>query len=169
LCARSVAPVVNKRGHVLNAVLLSVGLGYVLHPAGDVETFVTVVEVGVPVTLGALFPDVDTAFGRHRKALHNLPVLAGFVAFPYFFGNLQFVWLGVLTHYVLDVVGSRRGIALFYPFWSREFDLPTGVSTSSDLADVVTVGVTAIELAAAWVIVNRIDRLALEYGQQLLT
>ena len=169
MCARSVAPVVNKRGHVLNAVLLSVGLGYVLHPAGDVETFVTVVEVGVPVTLGALFPDVDTAFGRHRKALHNLPVLAGFVAFPYFFGNLQFVWLGVLTHYVLDVVGSRRGIALFYPFWSREFDLPTGVSTSSDLADVVTVGVTAIELAAAWVIVNRIDRLALEYGQQLLT
>lgn len=169
MCARSVAPLVNKRGHVLNAVLLSVGLGYVLHPAGDVETFVTIVEVGVPVTLGALFPDVDTAFGRHRKALHNLPVLAGFVAFPYFFGNLQFVWLGVLTHYLLDVLGSNRGIALFYPFWSREFDLPTGVSTSSDLADVVTVGVTAIELAAAWVIVNRVDQLALEYGQQLLT
>jgi membrane-bound metal-dependent hydrolase YbcI (DUF457 family) len=160
---------VNKRGHVLNAVLLSVGLGYVLHPVGDGETFLTIVEVGVPVTLGALFPDVDTAFGRHRKALHNLPVLLGFVAFPYFFGNLQFVWLGVLTHYVLDVVGSKRGIALFYPLWSREFDLPTGVSTSSDYADLVTVAVTALELAAAWVIVNRVDRVALEYGQRLVT
>ncbi|MEF8757265.1 MAG: metal-dependent hydrolase [Halobacteriales archaeon] len=157
----------NKRGHVLNAVLLSVGLGYVLHPAGDVATFVTIVEVGVPVTLGALLPDVDTAFGRHRKALHNLPVLVGFVAFPYYFGNLQFVWLGVLTHYVLDVVGSKRGIALFYPVWSREFDLPTGVATSSGYADVVTVAVTVLELAAAWLIVNRVDQLALEYGQQL--
>ncbi|MFW5949680.1 MAG: metal-dependent hydrolase [Halolamina sp.] len=158
----------NKRGHVLNAVLLSVGLGYVLHPVGDVETFRTIVEVGVPVTLGALFPDVDTEFGRHRKALHNLPVLVGFVAFPYYFGNLQFVWLGVLTHYVLDVVGSKRGIALFYPLWSEEFGLPIGVSVSSDHADVVTVAVTALELGAAWVIVNRVDRVALEFGQTLI-
>jgi len=153
---------------VLNAALLGVGLGYVLHPDGDVETLRTIIEVGVPVTLGALFPDVDTAFGRHRKALHNLPVLAGFVAFPYYFGNLQFVWLGVLTHYVLDVVGSKRGIALFYPLWSREFDLPTGVSVSSDYADLVTVVVTAFELGAAWLIVNRVDQVALEYGQQLV-
>lgn len=168
MCARCVAPFVNKRGHVLNAVLLSVGLGYVLHPVGDVETFRTIVEVGVPVTLGALFPDVDTEFGRHRKALHNLPVLVGFVAFPYYFGNLQFVWLGVLTHYVLDVVGSKRGIALFYPLWSEEFGLPIGVSVSSDHADVVTVAVTALELGAAWVIVNRVDRVALEFGQTLI-
>jgi len=168
LWPRFVAPFVNKRGHVLNAVLLSVGLGYVLHPVGDVETFRTILEVGVPVTLGALFPDVDTEFGRHRKALHNLPVLVGFVAFPYYFGNLQFVWLGVLTHYVLDVVGSKRGIALFYPVWSEEFGLPVGVSVSSKHADVVTVAVTALELAAAWLIVNRVDQVALEYGQTLL-
>jgi membrane-bound metal-dependent hydrolase YbcI (DUF457 family) len=165
---RTVTPVVNKRGHVLNAVLLSVGLGYLLHPTGDVETFLTIVEVGAPVILGALFPDVDTEFGRHRKALHNLPVLAGFALFPYYFGNLQWVWLGVLTHYVLDVVGSKRGIALFYPVLSREFDLPTGVPTSSDYADLVTVAVTAIELLVAGLIIYRADQFALEYGRGLL-
>jgi membrane-bound metal-dependent hydrolase YbcI (DUF457 family) len=168
LWSGAVASLVNKRGHVLNAVLLSVGLGYVLHPAGDAETVLTILEVGVPVTLGALFPDVDTEFGRHRKALHNLAVLAGFVAFPYYFGNLQWVWLGVLTHYVLDVVGSKRGIALFYPVWSKEFNLPTGVAVSSDHADLATLAVTALELVAAWLIVNRIDQVALEYGGQLI-
>jgi hypothetical protein len=68
---------VNKRGHVLNAVLLSVGLGYILHPAGNAETFGTIVEIGAPVTLGALFPDDDTEFGRQRRFRHILPVLAG--------------------------------------------------------------------------------------------
>jgi membrane-bound metal-dependent hydrolase YbcI (DUF457 family) len=139
----------NKKGHVLNAVLLSILLGYVLHPAGDETTLVTMVEVGTPVTLGALFPDVDTAFGRHRKTLHNLPVLAFFVAYPLAFGgNLQYVWIGILTHYVLDVFGSRRGIALFYPLSSSEFGSPTGVTTSSKHADVVTVLITVVEVGA---------------------
>ncbi|ESP89906.1 metal-dependent hydrolase [Candidatus Halobonum tyrrellensis] len=137
----------NKRGHVLNAVLLAVGLGYVLEPSGGAETFVEIARLSVPVVLGALFPDVDTAFGRHRKTLHNLPVLGVFVAYPVYFGNLQFVWVGVATHYVLDVVGSKRGIALFYPVASREYDLPVGVATSSDLADVVTVVITLLEVA----------------------
>ena len=61
----------NKEGHVLNAVLLGVGLGVVIEPSGTVETLRTVVAITVPVTLGALFPDVDTAFGKHRKTLHN--------------------------------------------------------------------------------------------------
>ncbi|WP_247008305.1 metal-dependent hydrolase [Halorientalis litorea] len=142
----------NKDGHVLNAVLLSIGLGYILEPSGDVATFVTIIEVSIPVTLGALFPDVDTAFGKHRKTLHNLPVLALFMSFPAVFGNLQYVWIGVLTHYVLDIVGSRRGIALFYP-WSREFGLPAGVTTSSKYASAVTVAVTGLELAVAAVVV----------------
>jgi hypothetical protein len=136
----------NKRGHVLNALLLSVGIGYLLEPAGDERTFVYIVEVGVPLTLGALFPDVDTAFGTHRKTLHNLPLLAGFMAFPVTFGNLQFVWAGVLTHYILDVVGSKRGIALFYPV-QMEFGFPTGVATSSEYAEVVTVIITIVEVA----------------------
>ncbi|GAB7094904.1 metal-dependent hydrolase [Halolamina litorea] len=136
----------NKKGHVLNAILLAIGVGYVLEPSGDVETFVAIGEVSLPLVLGALFPDVDTAFGKHRKTLHNLPVLGIALAYPVFFGNLSFVWAGILSHYVLDMLGSKRGIALFYPFWSEEFGSPTGVTTSSTYADVVTIVVTLIEV-----------------------
>jgi len=141
---------VNKKGHVLNAVLLAIGLAYVLRPSGDVETFAMVAELFVPLVLGALFPDVDTAFGRHRKTLHSLPVLGIFLAYPIVFGNLQYVWIGVLTHYALDVIGSRRGIALFHPLSDTEYGMPTGVTTSSKYADLVTVIVTAVELAVFW-------------------
>ena len=144
----------NKEGHVLNAALLGVGLGFILEPSGTLATLRVVVVVIVPVTLGALFPDVDTAFGKHRKTLHNVPILAGFVAFPLVFGNLAYVWIGVLTHYVLDVLGSTRGIALFYPLWSEELGFPAGVATSSKYANVVTLVVTAIELAIAAAIVH---------------
>jgi membrane-bound metal-dependent hydrolase YbcI (DUF457 family) len=136
----------NKKGHVMNAILLSIGLGYILQPSGDVATFVQIAEMIVPVTLGALFPDVDTAFGKHRKTLHNLPVLGVFLGFPLLFGNLQFVWIGIATHYLLDVVGSRRGIALFYPLSKTEYGFPSGVTTSSRHADAVTVVITAVEL-----------------------
>ncbi|MFO7927104.1 MAG: metal-dependent hydrolase [Halobacteriota archaeon] len=144
----------NKEGHVLNAALLGIGLGFVLEPSGTVETLRTVVAVTIPVTLGALFPDVDTAFGKHRKTLHNLPVLAIFAAFPLVFENLSYVWIGVLTHYVLDYLGSRRGIALFYPLSSQEYGFPSGVTTSSRFANVVTLVVTGVELAAAFAIVH---------------
>jgi membrane-bound metal-dependent hydrolase YbcI (DUF457 family) len=138
----------NKGDHVLNAVLLSIGLGYVLHPSGGVETLRTVAAVLIPVVLGALFPDVDTDFGKHRKTLHNLPVLAVVYAFPFYFGNLEWVWVGVATHYVLDVVGSKRGIALFWPLSTDEYGLPVGVTTVSDYSTVVTVVITVLELAA---------------------
>jgi hypothetical protein len=137
----------NKKGHVLNAVLLSIGLGYVLEPSGDVETFQTIARISLPIVLGALFPDVDTDFGKHRKTLHNLAVLGIFVAYPYFFDNLHYVWIGVATHYVLDLLGSKRGIALFYPL-EKEYNLPTGVTVSSKHADLVTVVVTVVEIAA---------------------
>ena len=141
----------NKRGHVLNGLLLAVGVGFVLKPAVTVATGRTIVEISVPIVLGALLPDVDTAFGRHRKTLHNLPVLAIVFAYPLVFGNLQYVWIGVLSHYILDVVGSKRGIALFYPL-EREYGLPIGVTTSSDYADLVTVVITALELVMFWVV-----------------
>lgn len=142
----------NKRGHVLNAVLLAIGLGYLVRPSGDTETFVAIAEIFVPIVLGALFPDVDTAFGRHRKTLHNLPVLGVFLAYPIYFANLQWVWVGVLSHYVLDVLGSKRGIALLYPLWSREFGFPFGVPVSSRWSSAVTLVVTALELALAAVV-----------------
>ncbi|ADQ68049.1 membrane-bound metal-dependent hydrolase (duf457) [Halogeometricum borinquense DSM 11551] len=149
----------NKEGHVLNGALLALGLGLILAVDPTAGPLITesssalaleagrrVVELSLPVILGALFPDVDTAFGKHRKTLHNLPVLAIFLAFPPIFGNLQYVWVGVATHYVLDMVGSKRGIALFYPLSSQEYDLPTGVATSSKWANPVTFVVTAVEL-----------------------
>lgn len=140
----------NEREHILNAALLAVGLGYVLEPAGDLRTLEQIAIVFIPVVLGALFPDVDAHYGKHRKALHNLPVLAIFLAYPYYLGNLQWVWLGVVTHYVLDVVGSTRGIALFYPLLSTEFGLPVGVTTDSRWAPLVTVVITVLEVAAVW-------------------
>ncbi|WP_128477759.1 metal-dependent hydrolase [Halorussus pelagicus] len=143
----------NKEGHVLNAVLLSIGLGYVFYPAGDVPTFRAIAEMSVPLVLGALFPDVDTAFGKHRKTLHNLPVLALFYAWPVFFNNLHFVWMGVATHYVLDVVGSKRGIALFYPY-TKEYNLPVGVAVSSERAGLVTVVISVLEVALVAVVVQ---------------
>ncbi|WP_435317514.1 metal-dependent hydrolase [Haloarchaeobius sp. TZWSO28] len=155
----------NKKGHVMNAVLLSIGLGYILEPAGTEATFVKIIEVGLPVTLGALFPDVDTEFGKHRKTLHNLGILALFIAFPILFdGNLQYVWIGVLTHYVLDIMGSKRGIALFYP-WSKEFGLPIGVAVKSDHADLMTVVITGFELVVCYVIVFHVPWATLEFGE----
>ena len=143
----------NKEGHVLNAVLLSIGLGYVFEPAGDVPTFRMIAEISVPIVLGALFPDVDTAFGSHRKTLHNLPLLGVVYAYPVFFDNLHYVWIGVLTHYVLDLLGSKRGIALFYPF-PKEYSLPVGVSVSSKWATAVTVAVTGLEIAVVALVVH---------------
>jgi hypothetical protein len=157
----------NKRGHVLNAILLSIGLGYLLEPVGDERTFVTIAEVGIPVVLAALFPDVDTAFGKHRKTLHKLLVLGGFIAFPYFFGNLEYVWIGILTHYVLDIAGSKRGLALFYPY-TREYGLPVGVAVSSDRSELATVVVTGVELVAAALVIHEVPQYGLELGRQAL-
>ena len=156
----------NKHGHVLNAVLLSLGLGYLLEPAGNLETFEMIVAIGVPVTLGAMVPDIDTAFGKHRKTLHNLPLLALFIAFPYVFGNLEYVWIGVLTHYILDMAGSKRGIALFYPLWDQEYGLPFGVPVSSDRATLVTVLVTIGELLVVALVVFEVPQWGFELGRQ---
>ena len=144
----------NKRGHVLNAVLLAIGLGFVLEPAGDLETLRTIAAVFVPLVLGALFPDVDTHFGKHRKTLHNLPVFGVVLAYPLYFANLHWVWLGVVTHYVLDILGTTRGIALLYPLWDEEFGFPLGVSVDSTYANVMMLAVTGFELVIAAGIVH---------------
>lgn len=137
---------VNEREHVLNAALLAIGLGVLMEPTLDVQTAVTIGLLFVPIVLGALFPDVDAHYGEHRKALHNLFVLGIIAAYPLVANNLHWVWLGVLTHYVLDVLGTVRGIALFYPLSDREFEIPVGVPASSWWAGPVTIGVTALEL-----------------------
>jgi len=159
----------NKRGHVMNAVLLSIGLGVVLQPTLDLATAEMIVKLSVPVTLGALMPDVDTAFGKHRKTFHNLPMLAIFMTWPLYFGNLQYVWIGVATHYILDVAGSTRGIALWYPLLSQEYNLPVGIPVSSSKSDLVTVLVTGAEIVAFAGIFYYVWPQALVYGEQAAT
>lgn len=138
----------NERGHVFNAVCLGVGIGVLLEPSMTLATVESVLVVGIPVLLGALLPDIDTSFGTHRKHGHNLVVLGGVLAFPVAFGNLAWVWLGVLTHYVLDLLGNVRGMALLYPY-PKFYDIPVGVPVDSRWADVVTVVVTGFELTLA--------------------
>jgi membrane-bound metal-dependent hydrolase YbcI (DUF457 family) len=144
----------NKRGHVLNAVSLAIAVGIVLEPAGSVDTLRRITVVFVPLVLGALLPDVDTHFGEHRKTLHNLPVLALVVVYPVIFDNLHWVWLGVVSHYVLDMLGTTRGVALLYPFLDAEFDAPVGVPVDSHYADVMTLAVTAFEIVVVIAIVH---------------
>jgi len=136
----------NKRGHVVNAVLLSVGLGFILEQSVSVDALVMVLKVAPPILLGALFPDIDTAFGTHRKTFHNVWVLALAVAFPFVFNNLHYVWIGITTHYVLDLLGNVKGMGIFYPL-PGFYDIPVGVNVNSRWADVVTLAVTGFELA----------------------
>lgn len=143
----------NERGHVANAVLLGVGITVIMQGELALPSIKALFAITVPVMLGALFPDIDTSFGTHRKTFHNLAVLGAFAAFPIVFGNLHYVWIGVATHYALDILGSRRGIALFYPF-PEEYGVPFGVPVSSKWADAVTLAVTAFELAVIAVVVR---------------
>ena len=143
-----------ERGHVINAVCLGVGTGVLLDPSMTVGTLSSVLGVGVPVVLGALLPDVDTSFGAHRVHGHNLLVLGAVLAFPLIYGNLAWVWLGVVTHYVLDLLGNVRGMALLYPLTRNFYDVPVGVTVNSPLADVVTLLVTGVELALVAAIVR---------------
>ncbi|WP_049903599.1 metal-dependent hydrolase [Halococcus agarilyticus] len=154
----------NKREHVINAVALSVGLAYLAHPTGDATTARAIVGYAVPVVLGALAPDIDTAFGSHRKTFHNLATLGVFVGYPLYFDNLELVWIGVATHFVLDLLGSKRGLALLYPLDSAEFDFPVGVRSGSRYATGVTLAVTAVELAIAAALVAEAPRRLLEDG-----
>ncbi|WP_323674969.1 metal-dependent hydrolase [Halorubellus sp. PRR65] len=145
----------NKKGHLINGALLGIGLPFITAPLGDQASVqadlltlgIEIAKFFPPIVLGALLPDIDTEFGKHRKTLHNLPLLAVAILYARQFGNLEFVWIGIATHYVLDVLGSKRGIALFYPFSSNETGFPIGVTTTSDWADLMTVVITAFELA----------------------
>lgn len=135
----------NKQAHLINGAILSVGIAVMLEPGLGRGTLTTLIAIGVPLVIGVLFPDVDTAIGYHRRTFHNLPVLALFILFPLVFDNLHYVWLGILTHYILDLLGNVQGIALLYPY-PKQFDIPIGVSVNSPFANVVTLTVTGLEL-----------------------
>jgi hypothetical protein len=135
----------NKRGHVVNAVLLSVGLGFILEQSISTDAFVTIIKVMPPILLGALFPDIDTTFGTHRKTFHNVWVLGLALVFPFVFDNLHYVWIGIATHYVLDLLGNVKGMGIFHPL-PGFYDIPVGVNVNSRWAAVVTLAVTGFEL-----------------------
>ncbi|MDZ5811762.1 metal-dependent hydrolase [Halorubrum sp. AD140] len=143
----------NKDDHVINAVILGIGVGYLLAPTLGEPTLHAIVLVGIPIVIGALFPDIDTEFGTHRETFHNFVTLAVFLAFPIYFGNLFFVWMGVLTHFVLDLLGTKGGLALFYPA-TRHVSVPVGVTVDSRKARVVTLAVTGLELGVVWTLVH---------------
>jgi hypothetical protein len=143
----------NKDDHVINAVGLGIGVGALLAPSMNQSPFSAVLAVGVPVVIGALFPDIDTEFGTHRETFHNVVTLSVFVAFPIYFGNLSFVWMGILTHYVLDLLGTRGGMALFYPIQTH-VSVPVGVNVDSPKSRVVTLAITAFELGIVWLLVE---------------
>lgn len=143
----------NKREHIINGMLIGIGVGVLVDYATPGAALRSVVGVAVPVTLGALVPDVDTEFGIHRKTLHNVFILGGFIAFPVFYSNLEYVWIGVLSHFLLDAFGSKQGIALWYPFSDDEWNPLRAVSVSSRFAGVVTALITVFEMAIAAVII----------------
>lgn len=143
----------NKDDHIINAALLSIGVGVLLAPQMNQSTFSTILLVGVPIVIGALFPDIDTEFGTHRETFHNIVTLAIFIAFPIYFQNLFFVWIGILTHYVLDLLGTKGGLALFYPV-SKHVSVPVGVNVDSSVSRIVTLAVTGFELGVVWLLVE---------------
>ncbi len=143
----------NKRDHVLNAVLLSLGISLILTRAIAWEALVAFVAIGPPIILGALLPDVDTVIGVHRKTFHNVWILGFLLVFPALFGNLHYVWIGVLTHFALDLLGNQYGMGVFYPL-PGFYDIPVGVNVDSRWADVVTLLVTAFELGVVYLLVQ---------------
>ena len=156
----------NRGPHVLNAIVLGVGMSIVVDAAVFEElvaasltgasigppmwaAMTAAVAVTVPVVLGAMVPDIDATVGQHRKSLHNAFVLLGFVWFPAAYGNLQYVWIGVAAHLLLDLLGTDRGIALAYPFIEREIRSPLRWPARGGMALVATGVITLIEL---WVL-----------------
>lgn len=136
----------NKKEHTLNGLLLGAGVGVMVEPSMGAETAKACTAMTVPIVLGTLLPDLDTAYGNHRKTGHNIFLLLGLGIFPYYFQNLAYVWMGVLTHYILDLLGTKRGLALLWPLSDHEYDLPIGVATSSAWAWIMTLFITTLEL-----------------------
>lgn len=67
------------------------------------------------------------------------------MSIPFLFGNLHYGWIGVLTHYTLDILGNRYGMGVVYSL-PGFYDIPVGISVDSNWADAVTLLVTAAEL-----------------------
>jgi len=119
----------------------------ILYYVGTAPFDVVTVLVWVLVTpLVAIYPDIDTEFGKHRAAFHNIyiPVvvtivfsLAGLVVvvFP--------LWVGYLSHIALDM-SSKVGVKIFWPFSKRAIGGTGKVAPKSFLGHFVTMVVSIV-------------------------
>ena len=111
-----------------------------------IELFMGIV-VGLSALFGQFLNDLDTLKNfRHRKTFHNAWILLILMLIHYFFGFLQFLWVGYFSHLVLDFFGSARGIGFFYPVLRKEFG-GCGVKTSAGKWKLwsLTFGITFVE------------------------
>lgn len=140
----------NKQHHILNATFVGIALAVAtvdLEPTTSTVLAIAwrAAAIVPPVVLGALIPDLDHIVGTHRKTGHNLPLLGAAMLYPATFGNLSFLWVGILAHYLLDLL-TTRGLALFYPLSKREWDIPPNIPVDSRAAGAVTSMFTVIEI-----------------------
>lgn len=157
----------NKQDHILNGVLVGIVVGALISPTWDEAMFRSIVAVAVPVTLGVLVSEFVSEFGRHRTTLHNVGILGGFIAFPFVFGTLQYVWIGVLTHLGLDHLGIERGIASHYPSTTSEWNLPTGTEMA-ELADTHIAVAEDVPLLNDETVLERRHPSWLDWGEQII-
>ena len=119
--------------------------------------FLVVLAVLLSVMAVMLDPGVLGASGdvlrRSGSAVDGNWVLLAAVGFPALFGNLHYVWIGILTHYTLDLLGNQYGMGVVYPL-PGFYDIPVGVNVDSYWADAVTLLVTAAELGVVYLLIE---------------
>lgn len=144
----------NKRQHLLNGLVVAIGLTIIrvgaFEPVPLVHLFGYLL---VPILLGTLLPDIDTEYGKHRKSGHNLFVLGGMMLYPFVFGNLYALWIGVAVHLTADMALSDRGCALLYPFSTREWSLPGTAPRTSTIRTISFSFLCVAQLAALYTLV----------------
>jgi len=130
----------NKPEHVANGALIAGAIGVVL---GGLPEVLVAVPLGVA---GSLLPDLDTAVGTHRKTFHNLPVLGVLLLGAWFHPVVIYLPIGVASHYALDALCSRRGIALFYPLTTQEYQSAGGVTVDDPRSGLLTLAFSGFEV-----------------------
>lgn len=83
-------------------------------------------RIVVPLSVFALFPDLDSLLGPHRMVLHNLFVIVGIPLAFILIARVKkpsFVYPGVIIMFYLisHIVLDMSGVALLYPFYDNAF------------------------------------------------
>ena len=132
----------NKREHLLNGAIVGGAIGALVNPLH--------LLVAIPLAAaGGLLPDADTHLGTHRKTFHNLPLLGILLLGAWFYPVFVYLPIGVCSHYMLDALCTRRGIALFYPISRQEYQSAGGVTVDDPQAGLATAGMSACQVALA--------------------